>query len=180
MQAAAVKSNLLFRLAFALLPGVALAQPATTPAPAAQQHYDLNVYPSLSGSDPYALGAPSAQGPIVASSYAPPPAYTFKDVLANSHGFIETGVSSRGGYGVSGGVSMPIVPGKADLDLSAGTGQVTGWGKTPDGKTPRAVYDSYGAGLHFKPTDDTDAYIGISGVRLHNISQNPYGLFGAP
>jgi hypothetical protein len=166
----------LFVLACALVPGLAAAQPAAS----AQQHYDLNVYPSLTGGSPYDLGAASAQGPIVASSYAPPPAYSFQDVLANSHGFLETGVSSRGGYGVSGGISMPIVPGKADLDLSAGTGQVTGWGKTPDGKTPRAVYDTYSAGLHFRPTEDTDAYIGISGLRLHNISQNPYGVFGTP
>jgi hypothetical protein len=173
------KPRRLLCLAFALLPGFAAAQP-TAPAAGAQQPYDLNIYPSLTGGSPYDLGAPAPRGPVVASSYVPAPAYSFKDVLANTHGFLETGVDSRGGYGVSGGISMPIVPGKVDLDLAAGTGQVAGWGKTPNGKTPLAVYDTYSAGLHFHPTEDTDAYIGVSGVRLHSLSQNPYGLFGTP
>jgi hypothetical protein len=171
-------------LVFAFAPGVAAAQPAAAPGPAAQQHYDLNVYPSVGGGSAYDLGTPSAQigspGPIVASSSAPPPAYSFKDVLANTHGFLEAGLSSRGGYGYSGGVSIPILPGKADLDLAAGTGQIAGWGKTPNGKPPLATYDSYSAGLHFRPTDDTEAYIGITGLRLHDLGPNPGYAFGLP
>lgn len=168
-------------LAFALAPRLAAAQPAATSAPTAQSHYDLNVYPSLNSGSPFDLteaGTPA--GPIVASSAAPSPAYSFKDALANTHGFLETGVSSRGGYEISGGVSIPIVPGKADLDLAAGTGQLAGWGKLPNGKTPLAVYDSYSAGLHFHPTDDTDAYIGITGLRLHPLGPNPGYAYGLP
>jgi hypothetical protein len=157
---------------------------AQSGAPAGQQHYDLNVYPAMNGGNPYDLNAASAQngppGTISMTSAAPTPAYSFKDVLANTHGFLETGVSSRGGYEVSGGVSMPILPGKADLDLAAGTGQLAGWGKTPSGKTPLAVYDTYSAGLHIHPTDDTDAYIGISGLRLHDLGPNPPFAFGLP
>jgi hypothetical protein len=114
------------------------------------------------------------------TSTAPAPAYSFKDVLANTHGFVETGVSSRGGYDVSGGVSIPILPGKAELDLAAGTGKLAGWGKTPSGKTPLAVYDQYSAGLHFHPTDDTEAYIGITGLRLHAPTSTPGYPFGFP
>jgi len=171
----------LFLPALALACGLA-ARPAAAQASGAAgpQHYDLNMYPSLNSGSPYDLKVAGALGgtggAVVASSAAPPPAYSFKDVLANTHGFLETGVSSRGGYGVSGGVSIPILPGKADLDLSAGTGQLAGWGKTPNGKTPLAVYDDYSAGLHFHPTEDTDAYIGISGVRLHA----PAPVFGFP
>jgi hypothetical protein len=170
----------LFLLVFALAPSLAAAQPAS-PAPAGQQHYDLNVYPSLATDSPFGPGSQAEPaGPIVASSAAPSPAYSFKDVLANTHGFLETGVSSRGGYDISGGVSIPILPGKADLDLSAGTGQLAGWGKLPNGKTPLAVYDSYSAGLHFRPTDDTDAYIGITGLRLHPLGPNPGTAYGLP
>jgi hypothetical protein len=181
MKRAASLPNTVLLLVFALAPKIALAQSAAASGPAAQQHYDLNVYPSLNSSSPFDLtpaGTPA--GPIVASSAAPTPAYSFKDVLANTHGFLETGVSSRGGYGISGGVSIPILPGKADLDLAAGTGQIAGWGKLPNGKTPLAVYDSYSAGLHFRPTDDTDAYISITGLRLHPLGPNPGYAYGLP
>jgi hypothetical protein len=169
-------------LVFTLAPRMAAAQPAVASGPGGQSHYDLNVYPTVNGGSPFDLGAAQSGSPlaIVASSAAPPPAYSFKDALANSHGFLESGVSSRGGYEVSGGVSIPIVPGKADLDLAAGTGQLAGWGKTPNGKTPLAVYDSYSAGLHFRPTDDTEAYIGITGLRLHDLGPNPGYAFGLP
>jgi len=164
--------------------GVAAPAAAQTAVAPGQQHYDLNVYPAMNGGSPYDLSAASAQsgppGMITMSSSAPPPAYSFKDALANTHGFLETGVSSRGGYEVSGGVSIPILPGKADLYLAGGTGQLAGWGKTPSGKTPLAVYDTYSAGLHIHPTDDTDAYIGISGLRRHDLGPTPPYAFGLP
>jgi len=157
---------------------------AQTPPAAGQQHYDLNVYPALNGGSPYDLNVASTHsgppGTIAMTSAAPPPAYSFKDVLANTDGFLQTGVSSRGGYDVSGGVSIPILPGKADLDLAAGTGQLAGWGKTPSGKTPLATFDQFSAGLHIHPSDDIDAYIGMSGLRLHDLGPNPGYAFGLP
>ncbi len=156
---------------------------AQTVSPAGQQHYDLNMYPTMGSGSPNDLSASSAPSlpPGAASTAAPPPpAYSFKDVLANTHGFVETGVSSRGGYDVSGGVSIPILPGKAELDLAAGTGQLAGWGKTPNGKTPIATYDSYSAGLQIHPSDDFSAYIGITGLRLHPMGPTPPYAFGLP
>jgi hypothetical protein len=172
----------MFWLTFVLAPGGLYAQPAAPPG--GQQHYDLNVYPALNGGSPFDLNVATAQngppGTIAMTSAAPPAAYSFKDMLANTHGFVETGVSSRGGYGVSGGVGIPVLPGKADLDLAAGTGQLAGWGKTPNGKTPLATYDQYSAGLHFHPTDDTDAYIGVTGIRVHPLGPTPGYAFGLP
>jgi hypothetical protein len=172
-----------FPLAFAAAlawAGAAAAQTATTANP----HYDLNVYPALPGSEgAYDLNVASTQngppGTITMTSAAPPPAYSFKDVLANTHGFLEAGVSSRGGHEFNAGVSIPLLPGKADLDLAAGTGQVAAWPKTVGGKTPLLTYDTYSAGLHLHPTDDTDAYIGFTGLRVHGATPSPYG-FGYP
>jgi hypothetical protein len=101
-------------------------------------------------------------------------------MLANTHGYVATQVSSRGGYGVEGGVSMPIVPGKVDLDLGGGTGQIGDLRTLNGGKHATLTYDSYYAGLHVHPTDDFDATIAISGLRLHGPSDYAYGPFGAP
>jgi hypothetical protein len=138
-----------------LASGAAWAQ--TAPGP---QHYDLNVYPV---------------------SAAPPAAYSFKDMLANTHGYVATQVSSRGGYGVEAGVSMPIVPGKVDLDLGGGEGQITGPRRLDgNGKRLTQTYDTYYAGLHLHPSDGFDAEIAISGLRLHGPSEYAYGPYGAP
>jgi hypothetical protein len=167
-------------LAGALPVGSAWAQ--TAPAP---QHYDLNVYPVIAGSGAFDLeNAPKQSGPagtVTMNSAAPPPAYSFKDMLANTHGYVETQVSSRGGYGVEGGVSIPIVPGKADLDLGIGTGQITEprW-LSGNGKRQTQTYDTYYAGLHLHPVDGLDAEIAISGLRVHGPSEGAYTPFGAP
>jgi hypothetical protein len=175
----------LFPLAFVAALGWAAAAAAQTAGAAApNQHYDLNVYPALPGSGgEYDLNVAGTQngppGTIAMTSASPPPAYSFKDVLANTHGFLEAGLSSRGGHEFNAGVSIPLLPGKADLDLAAGTGQVAAWPKTVGGKTPLVTYDTYSAGLHLHPTDDTDAYIGFTGLRLHGPTAYPYG-FGYP
>ncbi len=154
--------------------GVAGAQ---TPNP----HYDLNVYPSLGGTDsPYNLNvAPTQNGPagtVVMTSTAPPTAYSFQDVLANTHGYVSTGVATHGGHEFSGGVTIPLVPGRADLSVGASSGQVGGFPSfTAGGKSSTLRYDSYYAGLHLHPTDDIDAFIGVSGLRLH-APNSPYGV----
>ncbi len=151
----------------------------------AQEHYDLNVYPVIAGSGAFDLEtAPKQTGPagtVTMNSAAPPPAYSFKDMLANTHGYVETQVNSRGGYGVEGGVSIPIVPGKADLDLGLGTGQISEprW-LSGNGKRQTQTYDSYYAGLHLHPADGLDAEIAISGLRVHGPADSAYSPFGAP
>ncbi len=156
--------------------GVAAAQtPATNP------HYDLNVYPSMGGTDsPYNLNvAPTQNGPagtVVMTSTSPPPAYSFQDVLANTHGYVSTGIATHGGHEFSGGVTIPLVPGRADLSVGASSGQVAGFPPvTAGGKNATLRYDSYYAGLHLHPTDDIDAFIGVSGLRLH-APNSPYGF----
>jgi hypothetical protein len=162
----------------------ALAQTAAPPASTAP-HYDLNVYPTLPGaSSPYNLNVATVQngppGTIAVTNAAPPPAYSFQDVLANTHGYVSTGVATHGGYEVSGGVTMPIAPGKADLSFGAGTGGLGGLPSAiPGGKSANLSYDSYYAGLHLHPTDDIDAFIGISGLRLHSAN-GPYYPYALP
>ena len=149
------------------------------------QHYDLNVYPALTSGGPYDLTAAPVQtgpaGTITMTSAAPSAAYSFKDMLANTHGYVSTGVSSRGGYGFEGGVSMPILPGKVDLEVGGGTGQT---GNLPrlngNDKHTNLTYDSYYAALHVHPTDDFDATIAISGLRLHGNSIYAYSPYGVP
>jgi hypothetical protein len=153
---------------------------AAPAAPSSAKPYDLNVYPALGNSGgTYDLSVAATQnsppGTIAMTNTAPPAAYSFKDVLANTHGFVEAGVASRGGHEFSGGVSIPIVPGKAELDLAAGTGQIAGVSLVPGQKTPIATYDTYSAGLHLHPADDLDAYIGIAGLRLHGPAPAWYG-----
>jgi hypothetical protein len=136
---------------------------AAPAAPSSAKPYDLNVYPALGNSGgTYDLSVAATQN-------------SFKDVLANTHGFVEAGVASRGGHEFSGSVSIPIVPGKAELDLAAGTGQIAGVSLVPGQKTPIATYDTYSAGLHLHPADDLDAYIGIAGLRLHGPAPAWYG-----
>jgi hypothetical protein len=159
---------------------VGLAAAQTTSAPAAQ-HLDVNMYPSIGGSggvyDLQDTGSQKTLPPasIAVPSAPPVAAYSFADVLRNTHGYVSAGVSSRGGYGVEGGVSMPVVPGKVDLDLAVGTGQIAGLPTlTPNGKHATLTYDEYSAGLHLHPADDFDAYIGVSGLRLHGNNVSPF------
>ncbi len=168
--------------------GAALAQ---GPAPV-NQHIDVNVYPALTGqSGLYDLNvSPTQKGPpgTIAVTYAaPPPAYSFQQVLANTHGYVSTGVSTGGGYGVDGGVSIPIVPGRAELNLQAGTGQLPTY-KINGFKSPAVTYDTYGASLSLHPSDNLTAVIGVQGLRLHanGLGQNafatsaPANAFGPP
>ncbi len=163
----------------AVVSGAASAQ---TPA---NQHYDLNVYPSLAPSGGlYDLNvAPAQNGPpgtVALTNTAPSQAYSFQDIVRNTHGYVSAGVATHNGHEFEGGVSIPIVPGKADLDLAASTGQWGVPGNVAGGKNAAVTYDSYSAGLHLHPTDNVEAYIGVSTVRLHAPAQAvlPFGVAG--
>ena len=101
-------------------------------------------------------------------------------MLANTHGYFSAGVSSRNGHSFDAGVDIPILPGKVELELAASTGQFDTY-KLPGagGKTPALTYDTYSAGLALHPTDDITAFIGVSGVRLHQSGLGGYP-FGSP
>ena len=163
--------------------GAAMAQSAgqagMLPLVASSAHFDTNLYPTLGqSSGPFDVNAGGTQagapGVVAMSGPAPAPAYSFKDMLDNTHGYISTGVATRGGYNVDAGAIMPIVPGKVDLDVGGGVGQI-GLGKLPNGKTASLPYDDYHAGVHLHPSDDFDAYIGVTGLRLHGPAYSPYG-----
>jgi hypothetical protein len=164
---------------------------AQTPAPpAAAQHY-LYTTPYAPGTgDPFDLTvAPVQNGPagtVAVTSSAPPSDYSFADFARNIHGYVSTGVETHGGHDFSGGVTMPLVPGKADLTVSASSGQIGGFQPLgPGQKNAIAHYDAYSATLHLHPTDDVDAYIGITGgsykLPFALAYPRPYqGFFAAP
>ena len=163
-------------LAGSLWAGIASAQPAPANRP-----YDLNIYPAVApaASGLYSLNvAPSQNGPpgtVTLTDPTPAKSYTLGDVLGSTHGYVSAGVATHNGHSFEGGVSIPIVPGKADLELAASTGQF-GLPKISGGaKNGTVSYDAYAAGLHIHPTEDVDAFIGVSGVRLHAPQLGLYG-----
>ncbi len=154
----------------------AQAQPAAKPT-------DVNIYPSLNPQGGlYDLNVAGTQngppGTVALTTAAPTAKYSFEDIIANTHGYVSAGVSSHGGHGFEGALSIPLVPGKAELEVAAGTGQDGGY-KIPgfSGKTPTTTYDTYSVGLSLHPTDDITAYVGVSSVRLHG-GLYPYGGIG--
>jgi len=143
------------------------AQTVPTPPPASQ-HY-LYTTPYAPGtSDPFDLTvAPVQNGPagtVAVTSSAPPSDYSFADFTRNIHGYVSTGVETHGGHDFSGGVVMPLVPGKVDLSVGGSSGQVGGFAPlVPGQKNGIAHYDTYNVLLHVHPTDNFDAYVGVAG-----------------
>ena len=172
--------RLLACLAFLAATGAAHAQTASA------KPTDVNIYPSLNPQGGlYDLNVAGTQngppGTVALTSAAPPAKYSFEDIIANTHGYVSAGVSSHGGHGFEGGLSIPLVPGKAELEVAAATGQDGGYkiANFP-GKTPTTTYDTYSVGLALHPTDDITAFIGVSSVRLHSsgLGLYPYGAPG--
>lgn len=159
---------LLCGVAASLLLCAGAADAQTSPPPAAPQHY-LYTTPYAPGTgDPFDLNVSPVQngpaGTVAVTTSAPPSDYSFADFTRNIHGYVSTGISTQGGHDFSGGVTMPLVPGKADLTVSASTGQIGGFqSAVPGQKNATAHYDTYSATLHLHPADDFDAYIGITG-----------------
>ncbi len=165
----------------AVLTAGAAAQ-AQTPA----RPTDVNIYPSLNPQGGlYDLNVAGTQngppGTVALTNAAPSAKDSFADLIANTHGYVSAGVSSHSGHVFEGGLSIPLVPGKAELEVSAATGQDGGY-KLANfaGKTPVTTYDAYSVGLALHPTDDISAYIGVSSVRLHSsgLGLYPYGPAG--
>jgi hypothetical protein len=140
--------------------------------------------------DPYALTTATLQagsgGTSATTSAAPPPAYSFEEFARNIHGYVSAGVSTQSGHDFSGGVFVPLVPGKVDLAVSGSTGQQGGFVPLIPGNKPGiAHYDTYNVGLYLHPTDDISAYIGVAGgsFKLPYPYASPYypgGVWGGP
>ena len=150
--------------------------PQSTPTSTGAAHYNLGL-PMFAGNsaDPYNLS-----GTTTATANAPPPgstapaalpdSYTFDTFRQNIHGYVSAGVATHNGHEFSGGVEVPVVPGKVDLAVGADTGQVGGFAPlVPGGKRATLTYNSYYAGVHLHPADDFDAYIGVSGGHLGGL-----------
>ncbi len=166
----------------AFLAATAAAQ-AQTPA---AKPTDVNIYPSLNPQGGlYDLSVAGTQngppGTLAMTNAAPPAKDSFEDLVANTHGYVSAGVSTHSGHSFEGGLSIPLIPGKAELEVAATTGQDGGY-KIPNvaGKTPTTTYDAYSVGLALHPTDDITAYVGVSSVRLHGsgLGLYPYGATG--
>jgi len=121
--------------------------------------------------DPFNFAvAPVQNGPsgtIEVTRTVPPPAYSFDEFKQNVHAYVQTGVSSRGGYGVDGGVLLPLIPGRAELEVGGGTGQTGSlFPKVPALKHFNATVTDYHATLIVHPTDDLDIAITYAGANL--------------
>ncbi len=121
--------------------------------------------------DPYNLSATTdtqTTAPAAASTTPTlPDSYTFDTFRQNIHGYVSAGIATHNGDNLSGGVTMPLVPGKVDLAFGADTGQVGGFQPlTPGGKRKALTYNDYYAGVHLHPSDNFDAYITVSRTHL--------------
>jgi hypothetical protein len=180
-------------LAQAASNAAAAGSPGVAVAPGAQatgrQQIDLSVgsLPSNQGGLADLNLATTQSGPPgtirMTTKPPPPPSYSFADFARNIHGYVSTGVATGGGYGYSGGVEMPLVPGRADLAFGASSGQIGDLPPLyPGGKRQTQSYTSYYAGIHLHPADNVDAYISISGLQLKSPYPYGYGFgpFGGP
>jgi hypothetical protein len=146
-----------------------------SPPPSTAPHLDLQqpVFGAGTGTGGiYDLNVSSAQGgppgTIAVTSAAPPsPAYSFEQYARQIHGSVSTGFSSNGGHVFSGEVNLPLVPGIADVDVGAATGQTGGYKAFNGSKIASVGYDAYSVGLHLHPSDNFDAYFGVTGLRLN-------------
>jgi hypothetical protein len=169
VEAAGSTRLLVGAIAALLLLGAGAARAQTpAPTPPAAQHY-LYTTPYAPGTgDPFDLNvAPVQNGPagtVAVTTSAPPSDYSFAEFTRNIHGYVSTGIETHGGHDFSGGVVVPLVPGKVDLSVSGSSGQVGGFQPLVAGqKNGIAHYDAYNVLLHVHPTDNFDAYVGITG-----------------
>ncbi len=149
-------------LAAVLLGAAAAPAPSAAPA-AAPTDLSVPIFASSGGLDSFNVAAAQngPPGTVAVTQSAAPAGYSFEEFKQNVHGYVETGVSSRGGYGVNGGLIVPLVPGKAELEVDGGTGQT---GNLPGLKHKSLSTTAYNVGLHVHPTDDVDIYVGYTGV----------------
>ncbi len=160
------------------------AAPATPPGQAVPPNHPLALgVPVFSptASSPYNFNVAPAQvgppGTITMTSASPLPDYSFQQFAHDVHGYASAGVSSNNGHMFSGGVTAPLVPGKADVFLNATTGQFGNLPAPPGVKPGTLNYTAYGGGIAIHPTDDFSAFIGIQHVQV-GVKQNwgyPYG-----
>ena len=120
------------------------------------------------GSNPYQL-APANAAPIPATVSATqglnfaPPAQAGSPFLSHGHGYVETGVDSRGGYQLGAGVAVPLVPGQLELMVSGATGQINLRGFNHQNLPLRV--QSGTATLDWRANDQLSGSISVTGLK---------------
>jgi hypothetical protein len=133
------------------------------------------------GANPLSVTYPQAQpapaGMVVLNDSAPD-GYTLSP--PRIHGFLTTGISTNGGNTVQGGVIVPVVPGRVDVQVSGGTGQAPVFAPNGSGwKTKTVKYTDYAAAVHVHATDNVDVTVGVTGLNAHGPAY-PAPLVGVP
>ena len=126
---------------------------------------------AASAGDPAGLNvAPAQNGPagtVAVTSQAPMQGYSFDEFRHNIQGYVSTGISSNGGRGAEAGVLIPLVPGKAELEIGGGGGRIGGlYPGVPRLKHAHVNTTDYYATLHVHPSDDLDISIGYAGTNF--------------
>lgn len=160
-------------------PGSASAQPAiakSASAPIAVQgpvtssHPTIDITPAAPADGTFSLqspvtGVPAGAQPAPAGGSV---ATSFDEFSRNVHGYASAGVGTHDGHGFEGGVLIPLVPGKLELEAGAGTTQQGGLPSLRRGEKASTFRGtSYYAALHAHPSDDVDVTIGFSHSDWH-------------
>ena len=167
---ASLTSLFLWLIPIVAVAAPAAAQPPAQPTPAAPTDLSLPMFAASAG-DPAGLTvAPAQNGPagtVAVTQDAPLQGYSFDEFRHNIQGYVSAGVSSHGGRGVEGGVLIPLVPGKAELEVGAGTGRIGDlYPGVPRLKHATVGITDYHATLHVHPSDDLDISISYAGANL--------------
>ena len=145
---------------------------ATAAAPPSGNPTDLSLPMfAASAGDPAGMTvAPAQNGPpgtVTVTQEAPLQGYSFDEFRHTVQGYVSAGVSSHGGRGVEGGVLIPLVPGKVELEVGAGTGRIGDlYPGVPRLKHATVGTTDYHATLHVHPSDDLDITISYAGANL--------------
>ena len=154
-----------------LVGGAMMATPAAAqPGSATPTDLSLPMFAASAG-DPTSLNvAPAQNGPpgtVAVTEAAPMQGYNFDEFRRSIQGYVSTGISSHGGRGVEAGVLIPLVPGKAELEVGGGAGQIGDlYSRVPRLKHAKVTTTDYYATLHLHPSDDLDISIGYEGANL--------------
>jgi hypothetical protein len=133
------------------------------------------------GANPLSVTYPQAQpapAGMVMLNDSEPDRYTLSP--PRIHGFLTTGISTNGGNTLQGGVIVPVVPGRVDVQVSGGTGQAPVFVPNGNGwKTKTVKYTDYAAAVHVHATDNIDLTLGVTGLNARGPAY-PAPLLGVP
>ena len=140
------------------------------PGPVASSHPTIDITPATPADGSFSLqspvtGVPAGAQPMPAAGSV---ATSFDEFSRNVHGYASAGVGTHDGHEFSGGVLIPLVPGKLELEAGGGTAQQGGLAPFRSGSKANTIRGtSYYAALHAHPSDDVDITVGFSHTDLH-------------